>query len=137
MRRIMLVLFATFFCAFSFAAIESPSADNSYTDDHHGIIVTADKPQFTIKLQSNPTTGYSWFLRKYDANLITPLSHAFHAPARQLVGAPGFEVWKFRAKPAAFIVPQRTALYFVYTRPWSATVEEKELVFKIATQGKK
>src|SRR5688500_6563929 len=77
-----------------------------YTEDKTNILVTVKSPEFSIQLKSNPTTGYSWYLREYDSNLVAPVKHQFQANnEKKLIGAPGFEVWTFKMKPAAFIVP--------------------------------
>jgi inhibitor of cysteine peptidase len=106
-----------------------------YTAEKPAIQLSVDQAQFTIKLQSNPTTGYSWFLRTYDNNLIQPVSHRFQSPAqKKLIGAPGYEFWTFRMKKAAFVVPQQTALRFTYTRPWDGSGQSKQVVFTISTR---
>src|SRR3990167_9939563 len=88
-----------------------------YTEDKPAILLTPAQPEFVIKLKSNATTGYSWFLRKYDPHFVQPVKHVYQASTSQLVGSPGFELWTFRAKPTAFIVPQVSAIYFIYARP--------------------
>jgi len=109
------------------------AASPIYTEDKLAIMVTADKPEFVIKLTSNPTTGYSWYLREYDNNIISPVKHYFGAPTRQLVGAVGYELWTLKVKPAGFIVPQQTIVRFVYARPWDAEDQAKQLVFRVTT----
>lgn len=125
----LMVIFVTFFCATVFA---DPGI---YTEDKLAITVSADKPEFIIKLKSNPTTGYSWFLKRYNARLLKPLKHSFERPNTKLIGAPGYEIWLFRVKPAGFVVPQQTALYFIYKRAWESSAQEKPLIFKITTQA--
>jgi inhibitor of cysteine peptidase len=132
--RFFLIIVSTFiFNAATFAAINSSTV---YTENKLAIVATPDKPSFTIKLQSNPTTGYSWYLRGYDASLVTAQTHHFQAATRQLVGAPGYELWTFHVKPAGFTVPQQTVIRFVYARPWEATDDSKELVFRVSTSVK-
>jgi predicted secreted protein len=105
-----------------------------YTEEKLGITVTPTNPQFTIKLISNATTGYSWYLREYDHSLIMPIKHEYKAPTSQLIGAPGVEYWTFRVKPEGFIMPQQTTLPFVYVRPWEVTGDVKLVVFRVTTQ---
>ncbi|MCH9744506.1 MAG: protease inhibitor I42 family protein [Gammaproteobacteria bacterium] len=94
------------------------------------ILVTKKKPTFTITLRSNPTTGYSWFLKKCNYHLIKPVSQKFMADRAALkkgiMGAPGLSVWTFRAQPAAFAVPQVTRLKWVSMRPWEGLVKGQE-----------
>ncbi len=127
---------ALFVLLFGMQAVANPANGNAsvYTEDKTAVIVTADKTEFVIKLKSNPTTGYSWFLRDYDADMLEPVSHVFEAPAnKKLMGAPGYQLWTFRAKSEAFIVPQETMIRFVYIRPWEAVDGSKQVVFSVVT----
>lgn len=130
MRILSLIILIVTFNTLSFAK----TTDYIYTEDKTGITATSDHPQFKIKLKSNPTTGYSWFLREYDRNLILPLRHKFEAPAdKRLIGAPGYEIWTFRVKPEAFAVPQQMTIRFIYSRPWQGSEQAKSLTFRIST----
>lgn len=109
-----------------------------YTEQKTSVFATADQPEFIIKLKSNPTTGYSWFLREYNTHYLEPVKHEFKAAEnRKLVGAPGYEVWTFKLKPAAFAVPLQTTLRFVYARPWEKSGQTTGLVFWVSTLEKK
>lgn len=92
----------------------------AFTDPLRPIMVTRSKPVFAVTLKSNPTTGYSWLLRSYDKNLITPVSRKFYPATNKkfMIGAPGYEKWIFRIKPLGFVVPQTTSITLVYVRPW-------------------
>jgi inhibitor of cysteine peptidase len=103
-----------------------------FTDPSKSIMVDKSSPTFTIKLQSNPSTGFSWFLVKYDSNLITPISHKYIAPDTKLVGAPGYEEWVFKADPRALVVPQITKIQLAYTRPWNLE-GYRTTTFKVVT----
>lgn len=128
--KITFIFFLTILCVspFSYSLAQdkkqntTQSADDNsvYTEDKLNIFVDKKNSQFVIKLKSNPTTGYSWFLREYDASLITPLKHTFLKPEEKqtLMGAPGYELWTFRLKPAAFTIPQETIIRLVYAQPW-------------------
>ena len=130
-------------CVFLSALIVVAKAETSsiaekytYTEDKQNIIVTADHPEFSLKLKSNPTTGYAWLLREYDANLIVPVKHHFQKPSQTLMGAPGFELWTFKVKPEGFIVPQQTTIRLLYARPWQGADNATQLVFRVTTQAK-
>lgn len=111
------------------------NTNNIYTEDKQNILVVSDHPEFVIKLKSNPTTGFAWFLREYDANLVQPVKHKFVAPNVKLMGAPGYEVWTFRIKPAGFVVPHQSSIRFVYTRPWQQGMDSStQVVFRVMTQ---
>lgn len=105
------------------------------TTDKPNFAITAKHPIFVVKLKSNPTTGYSWFLREYNSNLIVPIKHTYEAENKKLVGSFGYEYWTFQVKKAAFLVPQQTALKFVYTRPWENSDTPKLAMFWVATQA--
>lgn len=97
--------------------------DVIFTDPSKAIIVTKSSPSFTITVQSNPTTGYSWFLKGYTTNLLVPVENKFYPPQQTgsdklVVGIPGYEEWTFRAKPEAFVVPQLASVTLIYLRPW-------------------
>lgn len=117
----------------AYAATED---NHTYTEDKTSISVNVKDPVFVLKLKSNPTTGYTWFLREYDSTLITPVKNEYVQPNKKLIGAPGFENWTFKVKPAGFTVPQQTTIRMVYTRPWQSNDSGTQLVFRITTQGK-
>lgn len=105
-----------------------------YTEKNTNFLVAATAPQFTIKLKSNPTTGYSWFLRDYDTHLIKLVKHQYVAGAnKKMIGAGGYELWTFRVLPAGFIAPQQTLVRLVYSRPWEGAETGTQLVFSVST----
>lgn len=116
-------------------AAKTTAPENIYEEDKQSISVAASQPEFTLKLKSNPTTGYSWYLREYNANIIAPVKHSFEQPTRELIGASGFELWTFKVKPAGFTVPQQTVIRMVYARPWQGNDSSTQLVFRVSTQG--
>jgi len=107
--------------------------NNVYTESKTNITVTSSQPEFVLKLKSNPTTGYAWYLREYDKTLITAVKHNYQASAKNLIGASGFEFWTFRVKPAGFAVPQQTTIRMVYARPWQGSDNSTQVVFRIST----
>lgn len=121
--------------AILFSAVTFAS-DEVYTDQKPNIAVDASHPEFTIQLKSNPTTGYAWFLREYNHNLITPVKHKFQAPTTKMMGSPGYELWTFKVKPAAFVVPHQMVLRFVYSRPLQGADSSTQVVFRVTTVQK-
>ncbi|MES2217864.1 MAG: protease inhibitor I42 family protein [Pseudomonadota bacterium] len=107
-----------------------------YTQDKPVAMVTNEQPEFIIKLRSNPTTGYSWFLRGYNSEIIQPIKHLYQASDTKMTGAPGFELWTFKVKPSGFVVPQQTMIRFVYARPWESAETATQLMFKVTTAAK-
>ena len=85
---------------------------------------------FTITLESNPTTGYSWQLAKPLDEKIVQFVGSEYVPSRtDLVGAGGVEEWTFLAlnKGSAKIVLK-------YARPWEKDkppAEEKTFLVRI------
>jgi inhibitor of cysteine peptidase len=89
-----------------------------FTDPQKTIMVKSSSPTFSVILQSNPTTGYSWSLKSYDNVLIRPISKKFYPSKSGLIGAGGYEKWIFAVKSAGFVVPQTTSITLIYARPW-------------------
>lgn len=117
------------------ASNQQHPVENIFTADKTSISLANNSPQFTIKLKSNPTTGYSWFLREFDKNLIIPIKHSFQAPTKNIMGASGYEFWTFKMKEKAFKIPVQTDLKFVYARPWANTDTTTAITFHISTQS--
>lgn len=70
--------------------------------------------EFTIKMASNPTTGYKWELSKPpDERVVRLATNVFMPPDTRRLGAGGHEAWTFRATG-----PGRTGIVFQYIRPW-------------------
>ncbi|OGT43258.1 MAG: hypothetical protein A3F42_06880 [Gammaproteobacteria bacterium RIFCSPHIGHO2_12_FULL_37_34] len=132
-----LIQFSTLFFIFSsiLFASQTKSAittkNDLYTERSLNIVVTKAHPEFTLQLKSNPTTGYSWFLREYSRNLIKPLKHSYQKSVGNLIGAPGYELWTFQVNPAGFVVPQHTTIRMIYARPWQGIDNSTQLVFRV------
>jgi inhibitor of cysteine peptidase len=78
------------------------------------IIETIAGKNFTITLDSNPTTGYQWQIaRQIDIGLVEIIDSQYITPKTSLVGAPGKEEWHFKA-----IKQGKTIISFDYVRPW-------------------
>lgn len=112
------------------------ASDTTYTDEKPNIVLNSKQMEFVVKLKSNPTTGYSWFLRDYDENLLVPVKHGREAATGGLIGAPGYETFTFKVKPIATVVPQETSLRFVYMRPWTGIENSTQTVFHVTFMGK-
>ena len=115
--------------------ISAAKSEAIYSENKTNITVTAQQPEFVLKLKSNPTTGYSWFLQEYNANLITPVKHFFQPPTNGLIGAGGVEFWIFRVLPAAFAIPQQMTIRMRYARPWEKDKSAMQIVFRVKTTG--
>ena len=104
------------------------------------ITVTEDDT-FMIKLQSNPSTGYSWKLispamkdDKFDTKELELISTEYFEPKvpRNMTGAPGMEVWTFKAKDNG-----RETIKMKYTKKLKGGEEvAEEKIFRIRIKNK-
>ena len=108
-----------------------------YTDDKPAVMVESSHPTFSIKLKSNATTGYAWYLRDYNSNLIVPVKQVYTPPEdTKIAGAAGFEIWTFRVKPEGFLVPQQAMIHLVYARSWEVEIQPTDIVFQVTMKSK-
>jgi predicted secreted protein len=78
----------------------------------------------TVKLGSNPTTGYSWgeWPSIDQQDICNLISHRYEEPTNtDIVGAGGTDVWEFKG----VLVKDTTTIKFSYSRPWEGG--EKDL----------
>jgi inhibitor of cysteine peptidase len=71
---------------------------------------------FTVTLCSNATTGFQWSesAQISDQTVVQQIGHEFVAPENTgLVGAPGTEVWTFKA-----LKNGTSTIAMEYSRPW-------------------
>jgi len=80
---------------------------------------------FFVRIKSNITTGYSWtFEQPVDKNKLEFIGKIHEdavkedSPDYKLLGAPGFEVFKFKA-----LNPGQTVVLLKLIRPWEKDVE--------------
>lgn len=84
-------------------------------------IVVEKGEEFTVVLESNPTTGYRWMLLKeLDEKIITLQKMEYEEPKTDLLGAPGEERWTFKAEGLG-----RTTIELKYARPWEEEGEKE------------
>jgi len=81
---------------------------------------------FTIRMESNPTTGYSWQLSEDLNNIIVLVTNAFIPPDSKLCGAGGHELWTFKA-----IGEGQTNILMKYVRPWEKDQPARKNVFTV------
>ncbi len=68
----------------------------------------------TLKLMSNPSTGYKWELTALDRNIVTDTGSSFKSGCPEnAVGCAGVEIWTFEAISAG-----ETSIELLYYRPW-------------------
>ncbi len=99
-----------------------------YSDPAQPIVVRPSATVIYVRLPENPSTGYQWAVIKYDpAYLQAPVSH--YTPGRRdLIGAPGYRVWQFTFKQAAFKTLHKTAVILEYKRPWEKSAVKTQIV---------
>ena len=80
--------------------LEGAAPVQTFTDPQSGTEITL-RPggKLNLKLDSNPTTGYFWYLKDIDASQIDQLSDEYNAdPAPEgLVGSGGHQLFVFEA----------------------------------------
>ena len=89
--------------------------------------ITVKKGQeFTIILESNPTTGYQW-IPTFNTSMINLVSHNFQPSTTKLMGSPGTDTFKFKATNQG-----TESLKMIYKRTWEKEfVKEKVFVIKV------
>ena len=85
---------------------------------------------FTISMPENRTTGFVWYLTKYDTNLISPISKNYETNNPQkLMGAPGNVTWTFQLKDIK--VPTISSLEFSSERSFEANPQTDKLKYTL------
>jgi inhibitor of cysteine peptidase len=108
-----LVLFAGPGCGNGDSTVDQLQEKRIYTEKDSIIRVTV-KMEFSIILESNPTTGYSWtFSNPLDTKVIDLTGDEFISPDNLRKGAPGKQLWTFRV-----VGEGETAISLEYIRPW-------------------
>lgn len=89
-------------------------------------IVTSVGQEFTIALDSNPTTGYDWE-ETHDENILALVEDKFEPDekAKGLVGAGGTQYYRFLA-----LKEGDTEITVTYQRPWEDTYVSQK-VFRV------
>ncbi|HEY97897.1 MAG TPA: protease inhibitor I42 family protein [Dehalococcoidia bacterium] len=93
------------------------------------IINTGVNKEFTIALESNITTGYSWQVA-YDDKALNLVENTYKEQdntGKQIVGAGGTEYFTFKA-----LSKGETQVTFTYHRPWEQpSAQDQTVVFTI------
>lgn len=88
--------------------------------------ITVKAPgEFSIKIESNPTTGYSWAmqpLKENEKNLVKFKEQKVEEPGEEsrkerLLGAPTYEIFTFEA-----LAPGKAVIELHYRKPWEKDV---------------
>ena len=90
--------------------------------DEGGEVFVNNGEGFVIKLESNPTTGYSWQVQLDSTYVELVSSEYVPLPAEEeMVGVGGEEIFTFLAS-----APGQTEIIFSYLWPWEEGVEPIE-----------
>lgn len=114
------------------------ASSDPYTDATRAITVTADNPEFSIRLKSNPTTGYRWYLKTLPNNWLQVIGLNYSANNTALVGSGGEEVWHFKVLPKAFNARMLMSIEFVSIQPWNMQKADNSTsqTFYVVTEAK-
>lgn len=127
------LLLTTALCCAAMTTIAATQKIETFTTNKKPIHVLQNQT-FDIKLQSNPSTGFSWKLISYDKPLVKFIGQKYAAPTnKKLMGAPGYETFTFQAKKGDYRVNQVGHIVLTYARPWTkdgATKTTFEIIVK-------
>jgi len=103
--------------AMAFAGCGGASSGGNFTDPANPIKVNAGQ-EFTLTLDSNPSTGFKWDLAgALDEKVVQWVKSEYRPPAEQIPGRGGQEVWTFKATGKG-----ETRIALQYIRPWEKDV---------------
>jgi inhibitor of cysteine peptidase len=102
-------------CGCSTGGSTAPSAVSADGSDDGSEVEIAVGGTLTVTLESNATTGFQWELVSIsDQSVLEKQSNTYNAPEDSgLVGAPGEEVWVFKA-----LKKGTSTISMAYSRPW-------------------
>ena len=76
------LLLTTALCGAAITTFAMTNDTTTFTSNIKPLVVQQNQ-QFDIKLQSNPSTGFSWKLTSYEKPLVTFIGQAYVAPENQ------------------------------------------------------
>lgn len=85
--------------------------------------------EFTISLEGNPTTGYSWEAVELDEEILRQVGEPAFTPESEALGASGTQLLRFRA-----VGEGRTTLRLVYHRPWEEVEPERTFSVEVVVR---
>jgi inhibitor of cysteine peptidase len=90
-------------------------------EDNGREIILQKGQTLTIKLEGNPTTGYSWEVVESEGAILQQVGEPEFEAESDLLGAPGTHILHFNA-----VGTGQMELKLVYQRPWETDVEPLE-----------
>ncbi|MFC2063274.1 protease inhibitor I42 family protein [Chloroflexota bacterium] len=122
---VFLVLIASvslFSCIITSRAIDVEISCDEFTENPHSIINEFQAEigvKITVKLCSNPSTGFQWDYDITIAGVLKEEDHDFEEPKEAIPGAPSVESWTFEA-----VEEGTTEVRFAYNQPWEGGEKE-------------
>lgn len=105
------------------------SQEKTYTEKDKEIIAAVGE-NFTVSLESNQSTGYSWSVGMVaDNSQIVVTGMDYDLPENAKTGQGGAEVWHLKA-----VAPGTVKLMFYYSRSWEKEAPAKTLSFNVTIQ---
>jgi inhibitor of cysteine peptidase len=109
--------------------LAAPPATITEADANRKIALSVGQ-ELILRLESNRSTGYSWFLAGSDHPILTNLGRPAYKVGGKLPGAGGVETWTLRATKSGSEI-----LKFEYRRPWEKkAAPAKTLLFHVTVQ---
>ncbi|MEI6323385.1 MAG: protease inhibitor I42 family protein [bacterium] len=119
LSRVKILLISFLFIALPNTA--SIASELTLTEATSGKAITLYQGEvLTLKLPSNPTTGYSWSIRALPKGIVSQEKERGYGCGQtngHFVGMGGMEIWKFRGEK-----PGVSKLVFSYVRSWEKGV---------------
>lgn len=104
------------------SACSSYENGRTLTDENSGQTIEMNVGDiFTVELEGNPSTGYTWEVAEMDTALLKQVGETEFETDNDLVGASGVLILRFEA-----IDTGETALNLVYHRPWEEDIPPEE-----------
>jgi predicted secreted protein len=109
-------------CIITSRSINVEISCDQFTENNHARnefqVEVGDK--ITVKLCSNPTTGFQWDHEIGVDGVLKEEDHDFEEPKGNFPGAAGMEVWTFEA-----VGKGATEVRMAYSRPWEGGEKEE------------
>ena len=105
----------------------SYSQEKTYTEKDAEIVASIGE-NFTISLESNQSTGYSWSVGMVSDNAqVVVAGMDYDLPESAVTGQGGAEVWHMKA-----VAPGVVKLVFYYSRTWEKDAPAKTVSFNVS-----
>ncbi|MCC6864925.1 MAG: protease inhibitor I42 family protein [Ignavibacteria bacterium] len=117
------------FCIFLFSACLSFSQEKTYTEIDTEISASIGE-NFTVSLESNQSTGYSWSVGMISDNAqVVVTGMDYDLPDNAKTGQGGAEVWHLKA-----VAPGNVKIMFYYSRAWENETPAKTVSFNVTVK---